>query len=55
MTTAQQKTDAARAAAAGQALLARIRRENAAHDRLIDHNNSRTTRQIAEEQKEKAK
>lgn len=50
--TAQQQTDAARAAAAGQALLARIRRENTAHDRLQAYQRAKTMRQIADEQKQ---
>ena len=48
---AQQQTDAARSAA-GQALLARIRRENTAHDRLQAYQRAKTMRQIADEQKQ---
>ena len=51
----QQQTDAARAAAADQAKLARIRRENRAWDRRQAYQRAKTMRQIAEEQKEKAK
>lgn len=51
--TAQQETDLRRAQAASQALQARIRRENAAHDRRMDYLRGKTLRQIAAQQQQK--
>ena len=51
--TAQQETDRRRAHAASVAMQARIKRENAAHDRRMEYLRGKTMRQIPEEQKQK--